>query len=67
MRFARLVLPFFAASALAACSDSPTAPATPEAPPSRGASTECAVKVSVTQDDGSVVWVCSPGQTGSGG
>jgi hypothetical protein len=66
MRFARLVLPFLAASALAACSDSPTAPAVPEAPPSRDESTECAVKVSVTQEDGSIVWVCSPNM-GSGG
>lgn len=67
MKFARLALPIFAASLLAACgTDSPTAPALPDAPPSYNG-TDCAVKVAEVQADGTVIWVCSPGQTGSGG
>lgn len=67
MKLARLVLPFLAMSALAACTaDSPTAPALPDAPPSFS-DTDCATKVQQVQADGTVIWVCSPGQTGSGG
>ncbi len=67
MKLARLVLPILAASALAACTaDSPTAPALPDAPPSLDG-TDCASKVEQVQPDGSVIWVCTPGQGGSGG
>lgn len=63
MKLARLVLPFLAMSALAACTaDSPTAPALPDAPPSFSDET-CVEQV---QEDGSTIWVCSPNM-GSGG
>lgn len=66
MKLARLVLPFLAASALAACSGSPTAPAAPDAAPLRIETEDCAVKIGVVQEDGTVRYVCKPNM-GSGG
>lgn len=67
MKLARLLaLPFLAASALAACSGSPTAPAAPDAAPRRVETSDCAVKIAVTQEDGTVLYVCQPNM-GSGG
>jgi ABC-type oligopeptide transport system substrate-binding subunit len=67
MKLARLFLAVVAASTLAACTtDSPTAPS---APPSldEAENTECGTLDPQVQSDGSILWVCSPGQTGSGG
>lgn len=66
MKLARRFLAVLAASALAACAtDSPTAPTAP--PVLEEVQADCANRIEEVQPDGSVIWVCSIGQVGSGG